>query len=76
MYHIDHLESLKSIYKNTNYILPVINRFIKNLWFYHVRTSAAVFKTKIIFSKVYFENPKRMISDRGTTFSCVEFEEY
>ena len=74
-FHVDHITYLTS--KQYKCILLVIDGFSKFVWPYPVKTltSSEVVK-KLTELQVNFENPRRIISDRGTAFTSNEIEEY
>jgi len=77
VYHIDHLRPLESTHKNYNHIFIVIDSFTKSVWLYPVKSTT----TKEVISmlelqKHIFGNPAIIYSDRGTTFSSLEFSNY
>lgn len=76
-YHIDHLGPLESTSKKYKYIFAVIDAFTKFCWLYPTRTTAA---NEVIMrlknQSVAFGNPVQIISDRGSAFTCEEFNKY
>jgi transposase InsO family protein len=76
-YHIDHLGPLESTHKNYKYVLAIIDGFTKFVWIYPTKTTtSAEVISKLEVQKNTFGNPVQIISDRGTTFSSKEFQEY
>lgn len=76
-FHIDHQGPITSTSKQYKHVLVVIDAFTKFTWIFPTKsttTSETVSKLKII--QETFGNPKRIISDRGTSFSSKEFAEY
>ncbi|GFX91724.1 hypothetical protein TNCV_3529231 [Trichonephila clavipes] len=76
-YHIDHLGPLATSSKNYKFILAVIDCFTKFAWLYPKKTTSTseVIK-KLGIQKTTFENPRFLITDRGTTFTADEFHTY
>lgn len=76
--HIDHLAPASRSGPSANrYIFPVIDAFTKYVKLYATKTTNASEVIKNL--KTYFEHysrPLRIISDRGSCFTCHEFEEF
>ena len=55
-------------------VLDAFNNFV---WLYPTKTtSSAEVISKILRQSAVFDNPRRMITDRGTAFTSSEFETY
>lgn len=76
-YHIDHLGPLLTTKKNYKYLLAVVDGFTKFVWLYPVKTTTSEETIgKLELQASTFGNPKRLISDRGTSFTSTVFNEY
>lgn len=76
-YYVDHLGPLPSRKKSSRYIFVVIDAFTKFVWLYSTKsTSSAEIISHMRKQSVSFGNPRRIISDRGTAFTAVAFENY
>lgn len=75
--HIDHFGPLPSITSKRKHIFAIVDAFTK-----HVKLYAAIStSTKEVIAYLsehfrYFSRPKRIISDRGTCFTSLEFHEF
>ncbi|XP_018364372.1 PREDICTED: uncharacterized protein LOC108762066 [Trachymyrmex cornetzi] len=74
--HLDHLGPLETIHKNYKHILAVIDAFIKFVWLYLKTVTSKEAIEKLELQKSVFGNPTRILSDRDTAFTSVEFEDY
>lgn len=75
--HIDHLGPLPSVISKKKYVLLVIDAFTKFTKLYATATTNS--KEACTALQDYFDNysrPRRVISDRGTSFSSNEFENF
>lgn len=76
-YHVDHIGPLATTSKKYKYILAVIDAFSKFVWLYPTKSvSAEETIGKLEQQQKTFGNPRRIISDRGTTFTAAAFKEY
>lgn len=76
-YHIDHLGPLPSTAKNYKYIMVIIDAFTKYVWLYPVRdTSSANVLKRLEFQQECFGSPRRIVTDRGTAFTSLDFRAY
>lgn len=76
-YHVDHLEPLLTTKKQYRHIFVVIDSFDKFTWLYACRsTSTKETLDKLKKQAVAFGNPRRIILDRGTSFTAHEFKQY
>lgn len=75
-YHIDHLGSLPTTKKQYRHILVIIDSFTKFMWFYASRSGTAEVLDKLRKQAAVFDNPRRIISDRGTSFTSHDFKQY
>lgn len=72
--HIDHFGPLPSIISKRKYILAVVDAFTKHVKLYAVNSTST--KEVCACLEKYFEHysrPRRVISDRGTCFTSLEF---
>ncbi|GBM28379.1 Transposon Tf2-9 polyprotein [Araneus ventricosus] len=69
---------LESTNKNYKHILCVIDSFTKFVWLYPTKsTSSQEVISKLEFQKSVFENPRRIISAKGSAFNSKElFDDY
>lgn len=73
----DHLEPLDSTSKNYNHLLAIINSFTKFVWLYPTKTTAThEVISKLDVQKQIFGNSKHIVTDKGTTFTSQEFNDY
>jgi len=76
-YHMDHLGPLESIHKNYKYILAIVDAFTKFTSLYPTKTTTSKEVIKILeIQKGIFGNSSRIITDRGISFTSVEFKNY
>lgn len=76
-YHIDHLGPIPSTRKSYCHILVVVDAFSKFVWLYVTRsTDTTGVLDRLRKQAVVFGNPRRIISDRGTSFTSNAFAEY
>lgn len=76
-YHVDHIGPLATTSKKYKYILTVIDAFSKFIWIYPTKTvSAEEAIGKLELQQKTFGNPRRIISDRGSSFTAKVFHEY
>ncbi|GBN11062.1 Pro-Pol polyprotein [Araneus ventricosus] len=76
-YHVDHLGPLESTNKNYKHIFCVIDSFTKFVWLYPTKsTSSQEGISKLELQKSVFENPRRIISAKGSAFNSKEFYDY
>lgn len=75
IFHIDHLGPLPSTQKSYGHILVVVDAFSKFVWL-SKSTSAAEVIGRLRKQSFIFDNPRRIISDRGSAFTSEEFKEY
>lgn len=76
-YHIDHFGPLPSTKKKYNHIFAVVDGFTKFIWLYPVKTTNTIeVLDKLIKQSAIFGNPRRIVSDRGSTFTSHDFKEY
>lgn len=76
-WHVDHLGPLPSTAKQYRHIFAVIDAFTKFGWLFPVRSTTSaesIAKLKIVQSN--FGNPRRIVDDRGTSFTSKEFTDY
>lgn len=75
--HIDHYGPLPSIQSKRKYILVVVDAFTKFVKLYPVNSTST---REVICSLQkyfdYYSRPRRIISDRGTCFTSLEFSEF
>ena len=76
-YHVDHLGPLDTTNKNYKHILVVIDSFTKFVWLYPTKstTSNEVIQ-KLELQRKTVGNPVNIMSDKGTAFTSIEFENY
>lgn len=75
--HIDHLGPLSSIQNKNKHILVVIDSFTKYVKLYPANTTST--KEACAALTKYFESysrPRRIVSDRGTCFTSLEFSSF
>lgn len=75
--HIDLFGPLNKTEDNYKYILVIIDAFTKFVWSYPVkptRTDKITNNLKYLFD--IFENPYKIISDKGTTYTSGNFSEF
>lgn len=75
--HIDHFGPLPSIVSKKKHILVVVDAFTKFIKLYPVNTTSTI-DLKGCLNK-YFEcysRPRRIVSDRGSCFTSLEFSEF
>lgn len=75
--HIDHYGPLPSIQSKRKHILVVVDAFTKFVKLYSVNTTSTrevVCALQKYFD--YYSRPRRIISDRGTCFTSLEFSEF
>lgn len=75
--HIDHYGPLPSVRSKRKYILVVTDGFTKHVKLYAVNTTST--KEVCASLKKYFEyfgRPRRIVSDRGTCFTSLEFAKF
>jgi transposase InsO family protein len=76
-YYVDHLGPLPSTKKNYRYIFVAIDAFTKFVWLNSTKlTSSAEIIRHLRKQTVGFGNWRRIISNRGTVFTAVAFEDY
>lgn len=76
-FHIDHLGPLASTKKNYKHIFVVVDAFSKFTWLYTTKsTGTAEVIDHLKKQAIIFGNPRRIISDRGTSFTSSDFQEY
>lgn len=76
-YHIDHLGPMPSTQKRYQYIFAVIDAFTKFVWLYPTRsTNTAEVLNHLMQQSAVFGNPRRIISDQGSTFTSHDFKSY
>ncbi|KAK7870273.1 hypothetical protein R5R35_001001 [Gryllus longicercus] len=76
-YHVDHIGPLESTHKGYKHILVVVDSFSKYTWLYPVKTTKSNETiAKLELQKTNFGNPFQIITDRGTSFTSQEFEDY
>ena len=75
--HVDHFGPLPCLKSKRKLILVVVDAFTKFVKLYPVNSTST--REVIASLKKYFEyyrRPRRLISDRGTCFTSLEFEEF
>lgn len=75
--HIDHYGPLPSVQSKQKYILVVVDAFTKFVKLYAVNSTST--REVIASLQKYFDcysRPRRIISDRGTCFTSLEFSEF
>lgn len=75
--HIDHMGPLPSVKSKQNHVLVVIDAFTKYVKLYPANSTS----TKEVIRSLekyfgYYSRPRRIISDRGTCFTSLEFESF
>lgn len=75
--HIDHMGPLPSVKSKQNHVLVVIDAFTKYVNLYPANSTS----TKEVIRSLekyfgYYSRPRRIISDRGTCFTSLEFESF
>lgn len=76
-YHIGHLGPIPSTKKSYSYILVVVDVFTKFIWLYATKSKTAEeIVSRLRKQAAVFENPRRILSDRKTTFNPNTFREY
>lgn len=76
-YHVDHLGPMPSTKKSYRHIFVVTDAFSKFVWLYATKsTDTAEVINHLRKQSVFFGNPYRIISDRGTAFTSGTFKEY
>lgn len=76
-YHIDHLGPMEQTQKSYKYILTIVDGFTKFVWIYLTKTlTTNEVIQKLEHQQAVFGNPRRIISDRGPTFTSNVFEDY
>ncbi|GFY27799.1 transposon Tf2-6 polyprotein [Trichonephila clavipes] len=76
-YHVDFIGPLPSTNKSYQYIFTVVDAFAKSTWLYPVKTvSAESALEKLKQHQKTFDNPIRIISDRGSAFTSKLFNDY
>ncbi|GIY89417.1 reverse transcriptase [Caerostris extrusa] len=76
-YHVDFIGPLPSTNKIYQHIFTVIDAFTKFTWLYPVKTvSTRDGLDKLKLQQKTFENPLRIISDRGSAFTSKAFNDY
>lgn len=76
-FHIDHLGPMPSTNKNYAHILTIIDGFTKFTWLFSTKsttTDETLSKLKIITD--IFGFPRRIITDKGTSFTSNAFKEF
>ena len=73
--HIDLLGPIPSTKKNYTYILAIVDAFTKFMWLYSTKTTTTGEMMNRL-QKQAFSVTQNVISDRGTTFTSNEFQEY
>lgn len=75
--HVDHYGPLPSIKGPRKHILVIIDAFTKFTKLYAVK-STGTNEVKVCLDKYYaaYSRPRRMITDRGSTFRSLDFAEY
>lgn len=75
--HLDHIGPMDLTTKKYKYILSVIDGFSKFVWLYPTKTlTAAEVIKKMQEQEQHIGIPNRIITDRGTAFTSMEFESY
>lgn len=75
--HIDHFGPLPSMISKRKYLLMVIDAFTKYVKLYPVNsTSSKEVNASLDKYFEYYSRPKRIITDRGSCFTSLEFTEY
>ncbi|GFV29824.1 hypothetical protein TNCV_1926491 [Trichonephila clavipes] len=76
-YHVDFIGPLPSTNKSYQHIFTVVDAFTKFTWLYPVKTvSAESALEKLKQQQKTFDNPIRIISDRGSAFTSKLFNDY
>ncbi|GFY58810.1 transposon Tf2-6 polyprotein [Trichonephila inaurata madagascariensis] len=76
-YHVDFICPLESTNKNYQHILTVIDAFTNISWLYPVKTVCAdSVLDNLRLQQKTFGNPKRIITDRGSAFTSMAFNNY
>lgn len=76
-YHIDFLGPLPSSNKNYKHIFSVVDAFTKFIWLYPTKsTTAKDAIDKLNQQQSIFGNPFRIISDRASSFTATDFQDY
>lgn len=76
-FHIDHLGPIPSTRKNYAYMLVVVDSFTKFVWLYPTQSMiTAEVISRLEKQSVVFGNPRRIITDRGTAFTSLDFKDY
>lgn len=75
--HIDHFGPLPSIISKRKHILVIVDAFTKFVKLYAVHSTSTK-EVCVCLSKYseYYSRPRRVVSDRGTCFTSLEFESY
>lgn len=75
--HLDHFGPLESTLDNYKYILAVIDAFTKFVWLFPTKSTTAEEAIRYLTDLFdLFGLPKRIISDRGTSFTSKSFAEF
>ncbi|GFY54462.1 transposon Tf2-6 polyprotein [Trichonephila inaurata madagascariensis] len=76
-YHVDFIGPLPSTNKRYQHILTIVDAFTKFTWLYPVKsTTLDDVLNKLKLQQKTFGNPKRMITDKGSTFNSKGFDDY
>jgi transposase InsO family protein len=77
VYHADHVGPLDSTKKGYRYLLVIIDGFSKFVWLHPTKTTnAKEVLNKFEDMKQVFGNPRTIITDRGSAFTCTDFQQY
>ncbi|XP_036325536.1 uncharacterized protein K02A2.6-like [Rhagoletis pomonella] len=75
--HIDHFGPLPSIYSKRKHILVVVDAFTKFVKLYPTNSTSTREVTAALEKYFYYySRPRRIISDRGTCFTSLEFSDF
>lgn len=75
-FHMDHLGPMPSTPINFKHILTIIDAFTKFAWIFPVKSTTEETLKKLKLLTGIFENPWRIIADRGTVFTSSAFQEF
>lgn len=75
--HLDHFGPLEKTDDDYKYILVVVDAYTKFVWLHPISTTGSK-KVIEFFDTLFnlFGSPRKLISDRGTTFSFYSFKQY
>lgn len=76
-YHIDHMGPMVATCKMYKHLFVVVDAFTKFTWIYPTKsTNTKEVIDKLRFQQSIFGNPRRIISDKGTSFTSDDFKKF